>query len=150
MLLKVFKSKIHRARVTGADVDYEGSIAIDKDLLEAANIYKNEAVWVWNITNGKRLMTYVIEADSGSGEIRLNGAAAHLCAPEDYVIITTFADMTPEALQEFEPTVVVVDDNNKLVKILSGSGHNLPLSPSLRHGQQLPGGGFVKLGNNSK
>ena len=88
-----FKSKIHRATVTHADLDYEGSVTIDEDLLDAAGIWEYEAVHVWNITRGTRLQTYAIKGERGSGVICINGAAAHLNKPGDMVILATFAEM---------------------------------------------------------
>ena len=125
MLLKIFKSKIHRATVTKADLDYEGSISIDKTLLDAAHIFKYEAVWVWNINNGERLMTYAIEGEKDSGVVCLNGSAARLCQPGDLIIITTFAEMTLKELKSFSPTVVLVDKKNKIKNIFSDSGRPL-------------------------
>jgi aspartate 1-decarboxylase len=122
--VKVFKSKIHRAKITGANLRYEGSVSIPKDLMEAANFLRNEACYIWNINNGERLMTYIIPAERGSKEICLNGAAARLCQPGDLAIITTFADMTPEEAEIFKPTVVIVDENNNITKILNESGND--------------------------
>ena len=96
MKLNMFKSKIHRATVTHADLEYEGSVTIDLDLLEAAQILPFEAVHVWNVTRGTRLITYALEGPRGSGAICVNGAAAHLNSPGDLVIIATFAEMTAE------------------------------------------------------
>src|SRR5947199_7181270 len=87
----MLKSKIHRATVTGADVDYEGSITLDPDLMDAADILPNEAVAVWDVTNGSRLETYALPGTRGKGECILNGAAAHLVKPGDVVIVATFA-----------------------------------------------------------
>ena len=112
MKLNVFKSKIHRATVTHADLHYEGSITIDKDLLEAADILPYEAVHVWNVTNGTRLMTYALEGPRGSRCICANGAAAHLTNPGDLVIIATFAEMEAEEARGYKPTVVRVDGKN--------------------------------------
>jgi len=123
MLLKVFKSKIHRATITNADLNYEGSISIDKTLMQAADLKKYEAVWVWNINNGERLMTYVIEGKPNSGVISLNGAAARLCKVGDLAIIASFADLTAEELEKFKPTVVFVNDKNQIVKVTDASGH---------------------------
>lgn len=113
-LLSLLKGKIHRATVTGADVDYIGSIAIDADLLERSGIIPNERVHVWNVTNGARLETYAIEAPRGSGQIILNGAAAHHVSPGDHVIIAAFV-MTDEAVS---PRVVLVDEHNRFLKYL--------------------------------
>ncbi len=122
MLVKIFKSKIHRATITGADLNYEGSIKIDADLLEAANMFEYEAVWIWNINNGERLMTYTLKGPRGSGIIELNGAAARLGQKGDLIIITTFADMSEEKAESWKPTVVLVDANNKIKNIYNESG----------------------------
>jgi aspartate 1-decarboxylase len=113
MKLNIFKSKIHRATVTHADVDYEGSVAIDADLLDAARILPYEAIHIWNVTRGTRLMTYAIEAPRGSGILCVNGAAAHLNGPGDLVILATFADMTPEEARRHRPIVIRVDARNR-------------------------------------
>ncbi len=111
----LFKSKIHRATVTHADLDYEGSVSIDEDLLEAAGIWEYEAVHIWNITRGTRLQTYAIKGARGSGVICINGAAAHLNRPGDLVILATFAEMEESEARAFKPTVVLVDRQNKIV-----------------------------------
>lgn len=113
MKINVFKSKIHRATVTHADLEYEGSVTIDSDLLDAANILPHEAVHIWNVTRGTRLVTYALEGPRGSGCIAVNGAAAHLNKPGDLVILATFADMTPEEARQHRPTVVRVDAQNR-------------------------------------
>ena len=113
MKLNVFKSKIHRATVTHADVDYEGSVTIDSDLLDAAQIMPYEAVHIWNVTRGTRLVTYALEAPRGSGAVCVNGAAAHLNWPGDLVILATFADMTPEEARAHRPVVVRVNAQNR-------------------------------------
>lgn len=113
MKLNVFKSKIHRATVTHADVDYEGSVAIDADLLDAAEILPFEAVHIWNVTRGTRLITYALQAPRGSGAVCVNGAAAHLNQPGDLVILATFAEMTREEAQSYQPVVVRVDQQNR-------------------------------------
>jgi aspartate 1-decarboxylase len=110
-----FKSKIHRATVTHADLDYEGSVSIDEDLLEAADIREYEAVHVWNITRGTRLQTYAIRGERGSGIICINGAAAHLNRPGDLVILATFAEMDEAESRELAPKVVLVDARNRIV-----------------------------------
>ena len=111
----LFKSKIHRATVTHADLEYEGSVTIDRDLMEAANICEYEAIHVWNITRGTRLQTYAITGERGSGIICINGAAAHLNKPGDMVILATFAEFEEAEARTFEPTVVLVDAKNKVV-----------------------------------
>jgi len=113
MQLELFKSKIHRATVTDASLNYVGSITIDEDLMKAANLLEYEKVQVANINNGERFETYVIKGEPGSGTIALNGAAARLGQVGDLVIIIAYARMTPEEAKEFKPTVVLVDANNK-------------------------------------
>jgi aspartate 1-decarboxylase len=110
-----FKSKIHRATVTQADLDYEGSVTIDEDLMEAAGIWNYEAVHIWNITRGTRLQTYAIQGQRGSGVICINGAAAHLNKPGDLVILATFAELEESEARTFVPKVVLVDRQNKIV-----------------------------------
>lgn len=108
-------SKIHRATVTGADLDYVGSITIDGDLMDAAGLIEWEGVHVLDITNGNRLETYVIEGPRGSGEICINGAAAHLINPGDLVIILAYSGIEENMIQGHHPTVVHVDENNQQV-----------------------------------
>jgi len=110
-----FKSKIHRATVTHADLDYEGSVSIDEDLLEAAGIWEYEAIHIWNITRGTRLQTYAIKGERGSGVICINGAAAHLNKPGDLVILATFAELEESEARVHKPVVVLVDRQNKIV-----------------------------------
>lgn len=112
----MLKSKIHRATVTGADLHYEGSVTIDRDLMDAADIVSYEKVAVWNVTNGSRLETYAIEGDRGSGVICLNGAAARLVAPKDLVIIASFVNMENEAAIKYEPKLVFVDEHNRMLQ----------------------------------
>jgi len=112
MQLQVFKSKIHRATVTQADVDYEGSVSIDEELMELAQIGEHEAVHIWNVTRGTRLMTYALKAPKGSRVICINGAAAHLMTPGDLVILATFCQLDAQEREGFEPTVVLVDEGN--------------------------------------
>jgi len=116
--IHLFKGKLHRATVTHADLDYEGSVTIAADLLEAAGILEHEQVHVWNVTRGTRLVTYALRGDAGSGIVCINGAAAHLARPGDKVIIATFAEVAAEAAATWQPTVVLVDDANRIV----GSG----------------------------
>ncbi len=108
----MLKSKIHRATVTGADLHYEGSVTIDRDLMDAADIISYEKVAVWNVTNGSRLETYAIEGERGSGVICLNGAAARLVAPKDLVIIASFVTMDNAEALAYEPKLVFVDEKN--------------------------------------
>ena len=110
----VFKSKIHRATVTDANLNYEGSISVDQDLLDAADILPNEQVHVWDVTNGTRLITYALAAERGSGQVTVNGAGAHLIKPGDLVIIATFTEMKTRQARRYQPTVVLVDEQNRL------------------------------------
>jgi aspartate 1-decarboxylase len=112
MLRKVLSSKIHRATVTRSDLNYEGSIAIDETLIEAAGLIPFEAVSIWNINNGARFETYVLPAPRGSGEICLNGAAARLAQVGDLVIVSNFCLMEEEAARRHTATVVLVDAQN--------------------------------------
>ena len=113
MKIKLLKSKLHRATVTDACLDYEGSISIDHNLMKRANILNHEKVHVLNVTNGSRLETYAIPS-SKSGDICINGAAAHLVNPGDLVIIVSYATMSNDEAQNFEPKVVLLDQNNKV------------------------------------
>lgn len=115
MRLNVFKSKIHRATVTHADVAYEGSVTIDRSLMDAADILPHEAVHIWNATRGTRLVTYALPGPAGSGAVCVNGAAALLNQPGDIVILATFADMTREEARVHRPRIVRVDVKNRLV-----------------------------------
>jgi aspartate 1-decarboxylase len=111
----MLKSKIHRARVTDANINYEGSITIDKKLLAAADIIPYEQVHVLNINNGARFTTYAIEGSEGSGEICLNGAAARLAVKGDLVIILTYTEVPEEKLKDYKPKVVHVNEKNNIV-----------------------------------
>ncbi len=119
MLRKLLKSKIHRATVTGADLNYEGSIAIDVDLMKAVDLVENEAVHVWNLATGARIETYVIPAEPGSGEIRLNGAAAHSFRPGELVIIAAFAWIEESGWPLHKPRIVLVDGDNRVARRIS-------------------------------
>lgn len=114
MKRRLLKSKIHRATVTQADLNYEGSITIDEKLLAAADICEFEQVDVYDITNGNRLTTYAIKGEAGSGVICLNGAAARLVEPGDLVIVCSYADYTDEEREQHDPIVVQVTDKNKV------------------------------------
>lgn len=113
MLLSLLKCKIHRATVTDANLNYVGSITIDRDLMDAAGLLDHEQVSIVNINNGARFETYVIEGQRGTGTICLNGAAARLVQAGDLVIILAYAQMTPEEAQTHEPKVVMVDAHNR-------------------------------------
>lgn len=119
MQRNLLKSKIHRATVTAAELHYEGSCAIDLDLLEAADIREFERVEIWNVSNGARLNTYAIVAERGSGTISLNGSAARQAAVGDLVIIATFADYTEEEARQLQPRLVFVDERNRVKELRS-------------------------------
>ncbi len=123
MRRRMLKSKVHRARVTGADVNYEGSLTLDGGLLEAADILPGEQVHVWNVTRGTRLVTYAIAGEPGSGVVCANGAAAHLTQPGDVIIVATFADFDDAEARTHRPRVVFVDERNRVS----------------RHGDEVPG-----------
>lgn len=110
----MFKSKIHRATVTNADLNYEGSITIDMNLIDAAAMIPNEKVQVVNNNNGARFETYIIAGERGSGTVQLNGACSRLAAIGDEVIIMTYAEMEPEEAKRYKPVVVMVDKKNHL------------------------------------
>ena len=114
MMRKMLRAKIHRATVTQADVHYEGSITIDRRLMDATDLLPNEAVCVWNVTNGYRFETYAVEGSPDSGVICVNGAAAHLVAPGDLVIIAAYTWLDEEAARVHEPKVVFVDGHNRI------------------------------------
>ena len=117
MYRRMLKSKINRARVTHADLDYEGSITLSKELLLASNILPFEAVNIWNVTAGTRFETYAIEGAAYSEEVCVNGAAAHLVSPGDIIIIATFLQLADEHCQALVPTVVFVDEHNRITDI---------------------------------
>lgn len=114
MLRTMFKAKIHRVKVTHANLEYEGSVSVDSLLLRAADILPYEETHVWNVTNGSRLITYAIPAEEGSGVVCLNGAAAHHGQPGDIVILATFARMTEKEASSHIPRVVRVDEHNRI------------------------------------
>ena len=114
MIRKLLKSKIHRATVTEANIEYEGSVTIDPNLLDAADMLAYEQVDIWNCTNGNRLTTYVIEGERGEGQICINGAAAHLMKPGDLVIIASWADVAEDEVRCFEAKRVFVDHENRI------------------------------------
>lgn len=114
MKIDILKSKIHRATITQADLNYIGSIAIDEDLMDAANLIENERVHIYNINNGERLDTYVIKGQRGSGIISLNGAAARKAEIGDKVIIVSYASMDFEEAKKFKPFILFPNSNNQL------------------------------------
>ncbi len=113
----MLKSKIHRARVTGADLNYVGSITIDRDLLEAADVLEHELVHVLDVDNGARLETYTIAGARGTGEVTINGAAARLVHTGDTVIVVSYAEYSESELQGYEPRVVHVDAHNSIARV---------------------------------
>ena len=126
MLLTMFKCKIHRATVTQADLNYAGSLTLDRDLMDAAGMREFEQVDVLNIANGNRFTTYVIEGPRGSGVVCLNGACARLGEPGDLVIALSYAQMTPEEADAFQPITVHVDEDNRIAKVDLGGPKKLP------------------------
>lgn len=112
MFIEVVKSKIHRVKVTGADLNYVGSITVDRDLMDACGIIEGEKVSIVNVNNGERLDTYVITGQRGSGEITLNGPAARRVQAGDIIIIISYATMTPEEAKTFKPSIVFPNEEN--------------------------------------
>ena len=125
MQITLLKSKIHRATVTQADLNYVGSITIDSDLLRESGILEYEKVEIADITNGNRLETYTIAGEAGSGIICLNGAAAQLVNPGDKIIIMAYANMTSEEAKEHKPTVIFVDEKNAITRKANYEKHGL-------------------------
>ena len=115
--IEILKSKIHRAKVTDKSLNYEGSITIDKKLMEAVGLLPNEKVHVFDIANGNRFITYAIEGEENSGDIIVNGAAARLVKKGDSVIIVSFAILNEKEVKKFKPKIVYVDSDNKITKI---------------------------------
>lgn len=132
MLRTMFKSKIHRATVTEADLNYVGSVTIDADLLEAADLLPGELVHIVDITNGARLETYTIEGERGSGVIGINGAAAHLVHPGDLVILISYTQLEDAEARTFTPRVVHVDADNHIVELGSDASAPVPGSTTVR------------------
>ena len=118
----MLKSKLHRVTATHADLHYEGSCAIDEDLLEAANIKEYEQIDIWNVNNGERFTTYAIRAERGSGVISVNGSAARRAAPGDIMIIATFAVYNEIELAKYAPDLIYVDSQNRITRV----GHKIP------------------------
>ena len=123
MFRTMMKSKIHRATVTQADLHYVGSVTVDRDLMEAADLLEGEQVAIVDITNGARLETYVIPGERGSGVIGINGAAAHLVHPGDLVILISYAQMDDAELRAYAPRVVFVDTGNRIADLGSDPAH---------------------------
>ncbi len=126
MLRTMMKSKIHRATVTQADLHYVGSVTVDEDLLDAADLLPGELVHIVDVTNGARLETYTIKGERGSGVIGINGAAAHLVHPGDIVILIAYAQLETAEARRLEPSVVFVDAGNRVVRTGSDPAEALP------------------------
>jgi len=123
MQCTMLKAKLHRARVTHAELDYEGSCAIDGELLDLAGILEYEQIQIYNVTNGERFTTYAIRAERGSGVISVNGSAARRAAPGDILIIATFAVYNELELTKYEPELIYVDSQNRITR----RGHKIPV-----------------------
>ncbi|MFF1407064.1 aspartate 1-decarboxylase [Streptomyces sp. NPDC058294] len=137
MLRTMFKSKIHRATVTQADLHYVGSVTIDAELLDAADLLPGELVHIVDVTNGARLETYVIEGERGSGVIGINGAAARLVHPGDLVIIISYAQVSDAEARELRPRVVHVDAGNRIVSLGADPSEPVPGSDQQRSPQAV-------------
>ena len=116
MNLTFLKSKLHGARVTHSELEYDGSCAIDSDILAQASIHEYEKIDIYNITNGERFSTYTILAQPGSGIISVNGAAAHKAKPGDKLVICAYVDLSEDQVKKFKPILVYLDDDNKIIK----------------------------------
>ena len=125
MTVELLKAKIHRATVVQAELDYVGSITVDSELLEASGILEYEKVQIVDINNGSRFETYTIAGERGSGMICLNGAAARCVSTGDKIIIMSYASMTPEEAKTHKPTVIVVDDDNRISRVTNYEKHGL-------------------------
>ncbi|GAA1923388.1 aspartate 1-decarboxylase [Streptomyces sodiiphilus] len=132
MLRTMFKSKIHRATVTEADLHYVGSVTVDAELMEAADLLPGELVHIVDIDNGNRLETYVIEGERGSGVIGINGAAAHLINPGDLVILISYAQVDDAEARSLRPAVVHVDARNRIVQLGADPSEPVPGSDTRR------------------
>ncbi len=123
MYVTVLKAKLHRARVTHSELAYEGSCAIDSELLAQAGIYEYEQIHLYNVTNGERFVTYAICAEAGSGMVSVNGAAARRAAVGDVLIICAYAALSQEELVQHRPTLIYLDEHNRIVR----TGHAIPV-----------------------
>ncbi|MFE8938568.1 aspartate 1-decarboxylase [Streptomyces sp. NPDC090109] len=141
MLRTLFKSKIHRATVTQADLHYVGSVTVDVELMEAADLLPGELVHIVDIDNGARLETYVIEGERGSGVIGINGAAAHLVHPGDLVILISYAQVEDAEARTFVPRVVHVDGDNRIVELGDDASAPVPGSDTVRAPHAVPAHG---------
>ena len=132
----MLKSKIHRATVTAADLDYEGSLTVDADLLDAADILPNEQIHVWDVTNGTRLVTYALPGERGGGEVKVNGAGAHKIKTGDVVIIATFTTLSGKKARKWEPAVVLVDGQNRPRGALTETAAAPEPTPATKNGKR--------------
>ena len=123
MHITMLKAKLHRARVTHSELEYEGSCAIDGRLLELSGIREYEQIQIYNVTNGERFTTYAIRAEEGSGVISVNGAAAHKANPDDVVIICAYVGLSQQELVTFKPTLVYLGEGNKVIR----TGNTIPV-----------------------
>ena len=119
----MLKCKLHRGRVTHSELDYEGSCAIDSDLMELAGIHEYEQIQIYNVTNGERFTTYAIQAEAGSRVISVNGAAAHKADPGDIIIIAAYAQLSQQELASFKPSLVYLDEGNHVTH----TSHSIPV-----------------------
>jgi len=126
MLNTMLKAKLHRARVTHSELEYEGSCAIDGHLLDKSGINEYEQIHIYNVNTGARLVTYAIRAQDGSGIVSVNGAAARLAAPGDILIICAYATLDKLELKAFKPTMIYLDDKNRITR----TGHEIPVQLS--------------------
>lgn len=123
MQLTLLKAKLHQARVTHSELEYEGSCAIDSDLLDAAGIREYEQIHIYNLANGERFVTYAIRAEAGSGVISVNGAAAHKASPTDRIIIASYTQLSEQEVKSFKPTLVYLDEKN----VIKRTGDAIPI-----------------------
>ena len=123
MQLTLLKAKLHQARVTHSELEYEGSCAIDSNLLDAAGIREYEQIHIYNLANGERFVTYAIRAEAGSGVISVNGAAAHKASPTDRIIIASYTQMSEQEATSFKPTLVYMDEQNNIKR----TGNAIPI-----------------------
>lgn len=127
MQCTLLKAKLYRACVTHAELDYEGSCAIDSQLLDLAGIYESEQIQIYNVNNGERFTTYVIRAQEGTGIISINGAAAHKAQPGHRIIICAYVALTPQEIVLHKPTVIYLDENNKIIQ----TRHAIPVQQAV-------------------
>jgi len=123
MIITMLKTKLHRARVTHSELEYEGSCAIAGDLLDQSGIIEYEQIHIYNVNNGARFVTYAIRAESGSGIVSVNGAAARLAAPGDVLIICAYAGVEQTDLNSYQPTLIYLDSANRITR----TGHQIPV-----------------------